>query len=263
MSHPLLRGVAAMALVAAAGSASAADLPNRRGVAMAPPIVAPPLFTWTGFYAGLNAGFNLRDNKAATVGNPTFLTLGASVPASLAVGRNGFIGGAQIGYNQQYGMFVAGVETDLQGIGNARRTSAFTGPALGGITTSASTDTTYLGTLRARLGVTPVDRLLVYATGGLAYGNVRNSVAVSAPGAGALWAGGSDTTRFGWTIGGGAEYAFDRNWSAKLEYLYYDLGKRTVTGVPLNAAATGTGAAYVARFENTGQIVRAGVNYKF
>ncbi|MGL4439692.1 MAG: outer membrane protein [Bosea sp. (in: a-proteobacteria)] len=253
-------GVAVLAGLMAAGAANAADLPARKGFVPAP-ITMAPAFMWNGFYAGVNAGYSFNSNKASTVGTPGFVALGANVPGSLRTGKDGFIGGAQIGYNYQIGSIVLGVETDLQYV-DGKRTSAFTGPALGGITTSASSELTYLGTLRARLGLVASERLMIYATGGLAYGNPKNSAAV-ATGTGALWGGGSDATRFGYAIGAGAEYALTNNWTAKLEYLYYDLGRRTVNAGPLNAAATATGVAYQARFENSGSIVRGGLNYKF
>lgn len=268
MKKNLLRGAAAIAIAAAAGSAFAADLPARGGVVAPPPIITAPLFTWSGFYVGLNAGYHFQDNSASTVGTPGFVALGALVPRSLGVGKDGFIGGGQIGYNQQFGALVAGVEADIQWVDNERRGTAFTSAVpvggLGFLTTSATSRTEYLGTLRARLGFVPMDRALLYVTGGLAYGNPRNEVGVVGSGAGLpLWAGSSNSTRAGWTVGGGFEYAFTNNITAKLEYLYYDLGRRTVTATPLNAAAAATGVAYVARFENQGHIVRAGVNWKF
>lgn len=260
MKKIMMTGCAALAGLMAAGAANAADLPARRGFVPAPVTMAPA-FMWSGFYAGVNAGYSFNDNKASTVGTPGFVALGANVPASLRTGKDGFIGGAQIGYNYQMGNIVLGVETDLQYI-DGKRASSFTGPAFAGITTAAGSELNYLGTLRARLGLVASERLMIYATGGLAYGNPNNTAAV-ATGTGALWGGSSDSTRFGYAVGAGAEYALTNNWTAKLEYLYYDLGRRTVTAGPLNAAATATGVAYQARFENTGSIVRGGLNYKF
>jgi outer membrane immunogenic protein len=262
MKTIMMGGAAVLAGFLAAGSANAADLPARKGFVPAP-ITMAPAFMWTGFYAGLNAGYSFNDNKATTVGQPNFVALipGGNAPSSLTTGKDGFIGGAQIGYNYQMGNVVLGVETDLQYV-DGKRTTLFTGPA--GITTAAGSELNYLGTLRARLGLVASERLLIYATGGLAYGNPNNSAAVSTA-AGALWGGGSDATRFGYAIGAGAEYALTNNWTAKIEYLYYDLGRRTVTAAPLNAAANAAlgGQGYQARFENAGSIVRAGVNYKF
>ncbi len=261
MKRSLVGGVAALALAGLVGHASAADLPRRNAVTAAPPVFVPPAFTWTGFYAGVNAGAKFgSDDNARTIGSPGFVGLvpGGFVPGSLRVGDTGFTGGAQIGYNQQYGQFVAGVETDFQFVGGERGT-AFTGPT--GITTTAFRDNGYLGTLRARLGILASDRLLVYATGGLAYGSFDTTLGVTA--GPAIWGGSNDKFRAGWTVGAGAEYAFTNNWTAKIEYLYYDLGRQTITASPLNGAATATGLSYVGRVDNTGQIVRAGLNYKF
>lgn len=261
MQKLLVGGAAALGALLAVGAASAADLPARKG-----PILAPayaPIFSWTGFYAGLNAGYSFNNNKAVTTGTPGFLALGpTNVPGSLGVGKNGFIGGAQVGYNQQYGQFVVGAEADIQYV-DGKRGRAFTNPVtLGGLTTAAGSELNYLGTVRARLGYTASDRLLIYVTGGLAYGNPKNTGTVLAAGPGAQWAGSNNTTRFGYTIGAGAEYALTNNWTAKLEYLYYDLGKQTVTANQFAGAAL-PGIAYQARYENSGSLVRAGVNYKF
>jgi outer membrane immunogenic protein len=259
MKTSLLGGSVVLAGVMAASAAFAADLPARRGPVLAPALT--PVFNWTGFYAGLNAGYSFNDNKAATVGTPGFIGLGAAVPSRLNTGRDGFIGGGQVGYLAQFGQAVIGAEADLQYIDNKRAT-AFVSPALGGLATTAGSEMSYLGTLRARLGFA-ADRFLVYVHGGLAYGNPQNTAAVAAAGPGALWGGSSSASRFGYAVGAGVEYALTNNWTARLEYMYYDLGRRTVTAVPLNAAAAATGVAYQARFENNGSIVRGAINYKF
>jgi len=260
MNKHLLGGVAAIVGLMGASIASAADLPARTGPVAAPIAYIPPAFTWNGFYAGLNAGYHFHDNRARTVGSPAFVALGAAAPGSLNVGKDGFIGGGQIGFNYQFGAVVAGVEADIQYV-DGKRSSVY---SFGGVTTSAGTELEYLGTVRARLGVVPMDRWLVYVTGGVAYGAPKNSASVVA-GPGFAWGGGNDSTRFGYTIGGGAEYALTNNWTAKVEYLYYDLGKRNVTASPLNAATAAAfpGVSYQSRVENSGSIVRAGVNYKF
>ncbi len=260
-----LLGAATIAL--AAGGAFAADLPSRKSAPA--PVFLPPAFTWTGFYVGVNAGYTFAgSNDVTTIGTPGFQALipGSIAPNSLKAGGDGFIGGAQIGYNIQYGQFVYGLETDIQFADTKKKSSFIGNPVLGTqLNTTAESEMRYFGTLRARLGFTPVDRLLVYATGGLAYGDVKTTLGVNGVQAPALsWAGSKSDTRFGWTIGAGAEYALTNNWSIKGEYLYYDLGKKTVSTVP-NAAANAAvpGVAYVGKAENTGHIARAGVNYKF
>lgn len=267
MKNYFAAGVAAIA-IAAASAASAADLPARRGPVEAP-VFLPPAFTWTGFYVGVNAGYAFRaEDSATTTGNPGFQNLvpGGIAPGSLKVGGEGFIGGGQIGYNYQINRIVFGLETDIQYVDNKGGSSFIGAPVLGSqLNTSADSELTYLGTLRARIGYTPVDRFLVYATGGLAYGEVKSNASVFGVQNAALgWTGSKSDTKFGWTVGAGAEYALTNNWTLKGEYLYYDLGKST-TATAANAAAAAAipNVAYVNRVETTGHIVRAGLNYKF
>jgi outer membrane immunogenic protein len=267
MKNFLVAGVAALSIIAA-GAASAADLPARTGIVEAP-VYLPPAFTWTGFYVGANAGYAFRsEDSAVTTGTPGFQALvpGGVAPGNLSVGSDGFLGGAQIGYNYQINRFVLGVETDIQYVDNKGGSSFTGGPVLGTqLNTRADSELSYLGTLRARIGYTPVDRFLIYATGGLAYGEVKSNASVSGVQAAALgWSGSKSDVKFGWTVGAGAEYALTNNWTIKGEYLYYDLGKSNVTTAANAAAAAAVpGVAYLNKVENTGHIVRAGVNYKF
>ena len=155
MKKYLLASVAALGLVAA-GAASAADLPSRKGPVVAPAYI-PPVFTWTGFYVGANAGYawgNVNAGDAFFSGR------------TVSIGDiDGFIGGGQIGYNYQIGQFVVGLEADLQGA-DLSATSGF----------GDRVRTDYFGTVRARLGFA-VDRWMPYITGGWAYGNVKTSIA--------------------------------------------------------------------------------------
>ena len=255
--------------------AFAADLPRRSAaVAPAPVFVAAP--TWTGFYVGLNAGYAFDASTSAnTIGTAGFLTLVPGVaPSSLSVGNDGFVGGAQIGYNWQAGSIVFGVETDIQYI-DASGGSSFTGAALTPIpgtlvnstlTTRADSKLDYLGTLRGRIGFA-FGSGLIYATGGLAYGGAKLTGSVVADALPvAAWSGSSSSTAVGWTLGGGFEYMLNRNFSLKAEYLYYDLGDQTVTALG-NAVVRGIpaldGIDYVSKADYTGSIVRVGLNYRF
>jgi len=186
--------LASVALFGFAGVASAADLPVR-SAPPAPIVAAAPIFTWTGFYAGVNAGaaFNANNNDGVVFGDTTFFG-DSDDDAS-------FIGGAQIGYNYQMGSFVVGLEGDLQWADFGSTTYAF-GPA--GVYTADSDD--WFGTVRARAGVA-FDRALIYATGGFAFTDNRN----------------------GWVVGGGLEYAITNNLSAKVEGLYVNLDSDDVT----------------------------------
>ena len=265
----------ALAVVLASGAAFAADLPRRT----APPaFIAPPVFTWTGFYIGVNAGYAFGDQNSNRL-TPNF---GAALNAGFpAIGRgrsnDGFTGGGQIGYNFQYGNnFLVGFETDINYLsngGNRRSTGYFLGAPFAAGSTLVVNDSRsgdgYLGTVRGRLGYT-FDRTLLYVTGGLAYGELgsqRNGTATffapnGAQGATFTQGGGSDT-RVGYALGAGLEYAFTQNWTAKVEYIYADLGgdkRRIYTDL------TGANPNFnfiASKQSSSTNIVRVGLNYKF
>jgi len=192
----------------ASGSALAADLPSRKAAPASEP--PAPIFSWTGLYVGANVG--------------------GGWGASYRGGSQGYVlGGGQIGYNLQLSpLFVAGLETDFQG--------------------ASSHNLDWFGTVRARLGITPFSpNLLIYGTGGFAYGEIRNG-----------WNNGNgwntvNNVGTGWTAGGGVEWAFLPNWSAKAEYLYTDLSGS-------NNGGWGTWGGSRHSKSNT---VRLGLNYHF
>jgi outer membrane immunogenic protein len=258
--------------------AAAADMPIK-----APRYVAPPP-TWSGFYAGLNAGWVDSQNSLSTVATPTpdaalgvipgvSEGLAALSSGSIPVGsRSGFIGGGQIGYNWQLGSLVAGIEADIQGLsqsggaGSVTTTAVVVGVPVTS-TQTASLSTKYLGTVRGRLGLLLTPTWLVYATGGLAYGGVDASTSLVQSGTNGFvgtGAGSLSDTRAGWAAGGGVEWMFAQRWSAKGEYLHYDLGTSSFA----SASTSGFFATPVyqnvlssAHFE--GNLVRAGVIYHF
>lgn len=262
--------LATVALSAMAGVASAADLPYRRSApAMMPAFVSVPVFTWSGMYIGVNAGYGFAgDGNITTSGNTAVTTNNVNAGFRAATVKNepqGFVGGGQIGYNYQIGSLVLGFETDIQYTDLEKTTNFRSGR---GDPSSYRTSMDYLGTVRGRLGYA-MDRFMVYATGGLAYGDVNNSAVFSsfAPGNQVQFVGRRSGIETGYAVGGGIEYAmpaFNFGGSAatlKVEYLYYDLGTNNVTvrGVlPTNLANS-----YNSRFSNDGHIVRAGLNFKF
>ena len=272
---------AALAATTIAGSAFAADLPSRK---VAPAYIAPaPIFTWTGFYVGVNLGYGFGGSNTLT-GTDFYLgNYPATVPGINTTfnggGSNlsGILGGAQIGYNWQMGRLVAGLEADIQGAG--LKSSNFAGPLPGNPTlgfipfftaASVSQKVDWFGTLRGRLGFTVTPTLLAYVTGGLAYGNVKNSLtytAVFPAVAGALFTGTNSASsgRIGWTLGAGAEYAFASNWTMKLEYLYTDLGNSSVSTVTAFGPAIPVQPLFapVVTRRTAFHTVRAGLNYKF
>jgi outer membrane immunogenic protein len=264
------RQVLVLSALLASGTAYAADLPTRKAP---PPMMAvEPIYNWTGFYVGLNAGAIWGSGSTSVTGSPALLSLGpAFVPSSFASSSSGaFVGGGQAGYNYQVGSGVFGVEADIDGT-SLSKSGSFTSVArVGGaggptLTMNASGKLDYLGTIRARAGFTPWDRFLVYATGGFAYGGAHTSASVVANGTGAVWTGSNNPVRTGWTIGGGVEYAITQNIALRGEYLYYDLGKQaTITaGNAAAVAALGTATFLSTSTQYNGSVVRAGVDYKF
>ena len=211
--------------------------------------------------------------------------------ATLATGNhslspNGFIGGGQIGYNYQFAnSWVVGLEADFDGIAGAHRVEFLWSDGIraggGGADRSDSSIITwrksvdYLGTVRGRIGYLVTPTLLIYGTGGLAYGgvNANTGVVEAVSGSGDTPApfgsfGSVANTRIGWTAGGGAEWMFLPNWSAKVEYLYYDLGSVTYRSALPQFEAIGTvtwkSSAHAAlRTRFNGNVVRVGLNYHF
>jgi len=219
MKKYLLASVAALGIVAA-GAASAADLPSRKGPVVAPVYV--PVFTWTGFYIGANAGYGWGNVNAGNSFNGRTVTIGNT---------DGFVGGGQIGYNYQMGQFVLGLEADLQAADLSTGSNVF----------GDRVKTDYYGTVRARVGVA-FDRFMPYVTGGWAYGNVKTTI-------GGL--GSTDKSHTGgYALGAGLEYAVTNNIIAGVEYMYVDLGEKTV----LNSGV---------KIGNDFSVVRARLSYKF
>jgi outer membrane immunogenic protein len=262
----MLRSIIFVTATLTAAFASAADLP--RPVKSPPPAIAQ--YDWSGFYVGANVGYAFNSQKFTTTGTPAFQTLIAPgfVPGSLTTTFGGILGGGQIGYNFQKGLIVGGIEADWQ-LANLRERESFTGGAVLGtrLNTSVSNRLDSLGTVRGRIGVALTQQWIAYATGGLAFGQVRIGAQVAGVDAPALvWTGETNATKTGYVVGAGSEFALTENLSLKAEYLYYNLGNSSVSALG-NAAVRGVAALdgidYVARTTNAGNIVRAGVNYRF
>ena len=221
MKRFTLMACAGLMAAAMATPSLAADLP--RPAFKAPVYVAP--FSWSGFYVGINTGYMWGSTKWSG---------GAG---SFNVDPTGWMGGGTAGYNLQTGNWVWGIEGDID-YANLKGTNS---NICGGCTFKD----TWLSTVRGRIGYA-FDRWLPYATGGVAFGNAY----VSTPG------GSVNRTQTGWTAGAGVEYAFLGNWSAKLEYLYVDLGTATCNfatcAIPTNASV-----------DFTSNVVRVGLNYRF
>jgi outer membrane immunogenic protein len=228
-------------VVLAIDGASAADMP-----AKAPP--PPPAYSWSGLYFGANIGYSwgAADFDAVLTGVGTI---------SHSEDMNGVIGGIQSGYNYQFGRWVLGFETDIQ-LSGQKGGATFPGVvALTTITTDERLD--WFGTARTRFGFLATPNILLYGTAGVAYGQVKDSATVTTVGVGSFTASFKDV-KAGWTAGAGIEAAFGGGWSAKVEYLYIDLGETVHT---FGTIALGTIATESRR--TTDNIVRVGANYRW
>ncbi|QOZ13265.1 outer membrane protein [Bradyrhizobium sp. CCBAU 51765] len=249
--------IVAFALMSLPGLAVAADLPVRSQM----PLKAPPLqqqaFSWTGFYIGGNIGgaFDNSDRVDVT---------GLAGPGSLDLRSksDGVTAGGQFGYNYEFSLgnlsgIVIGVEADAAYTDLSGSLPIAAGP---GATVNLNSRLDYLGTIRGRLGYA-FDRLLVYGTGGFAYGTVEHSADLN----GANFAN-LKTTETGFTYGGGFEYALPVDvWlhmsstsavTVGAEYLRYELDDNS-----LNFAVGATAASI--KLKDVGNLARARINYKF
>jgi len=309
MRNSLIFGLAgAVFCFAASGSAFAADL--NKPVYKAPPPPPPaPVYSWTGWYVGGNIGYGWGDANTDVAGNGNFVSNTAignkeviQLPNPIGFSETntarlkGVIGGGQFGYNYQFSPTgVVGFETDFQGSGE-RGSGQLTDPfglilcsfaTASGVCTQTETAgslaalTSYqakidwFGTVRGRLGILIGDQLLVYGTGGLAYGEVSVSgnssisgVIESNPAASNEAAFSSSKTNVGYSVGGGIEgrLAFlPSNWTWKLEYLYLDLGSLDTTTQPLvlGPALNPNSTTITTHTHFTDNIVRVGLNYQF
>jgi outer membrane immunogenic protein len=260
----LALAVSILAITAAA--ASAADM------APAPytkaPVVVPPVYNWTGFYIGANAGGAWGKSDPAT--STVYSSIGyfdvSSVAAVNAAGlqrinSSGFTGGGTAGYNWQTGSVVFGIESDFNYFGLKGSTSSTAvypccAPTTFSINSSTSSD--WLFTLRPRVGFLVTPALLLYGTGGLAVADVKSNFLFTDQ-FGAVESAANSTTRTGWTAGAGAEYTLMNGWSIKGEYLHVDLGSSSLTSTNLNFGNN----VFTHTIDWHSDIVRVGVNYKF
>jgi outer membrane immunogenic protein len=311
MLKKLLLTTAAVATMA--GSALAADLPHYK----APPPPPLPILTWTGFYIGLNGGYIERQGThftstpaggiaAAVAGTPAATNLTFDLRR-----QRGGLGGGTVGYNWQANQYVVlGVEGDFDGVFLSNRCNNNNGGFGGGFglgfgagnncngatiatlipgapgfvfnsTTAAAERMDYFATARARFGVLPLPNVMVYATGGAAFANSRESITVTQnlnfpgifPGIFPFPFGTGNAavafnqTRVGPTAGFGVEWMFLPGWSLKAEALYYDMRPLRAT-FPVNnvffaAPIVLTSTAVTVEQRNRGVVARAGINYHF
>jgi outer membrane immunogenic protein len=278
----LKKFVAALFTVAiSAVGASAADLPV--GTYTKAPAVVAPVYNWTGFYVGLNAGGAWNRSSATTTTVSDGSSVGyfflSDIPAIALVGNqrinsSGFTGGLTAGYNWQVSSAVVGIESDFNYFGLKGSSSGSAlypcgcGPA-DRFTVNSSVSSDWLFTLRGRAGVLVAPAFLLYGTGGLAIANVKSNFLFTdtpGPASGASESASISTTRYGWTAGVGGEYALMNGWSVKAEYLYVDLGRESTTSTNLAAGVPPTPYpinVFTHSVDLRSNIVRVGLNYKF
>ena len=224
MKRVILAGLGALAVAMTMGAANAADLPRRQAMPVKAPMYAP-VYNWTGLYVGINGGGGWgRSDWTGPVGSTGSFNV------------DGGVVGGTVGYNWQMNQVVFGLEGDLDW-SNIRGSSS--AAVCGG---SCETHNNWLGTARGRIGYA-FDRFMPYLTGGLAVGDIKANLA---------GAGSTSETKAGWTLGGGLEFAIAGPWTAKVEYLYADLGNGHC-----NTCLGGADVSF-----NT-SLVRGGVNYRF
>jgi outer membrane immunogenic protein len=249
--------IAATGVIALAAPALAADMAPRT-YTKAPAMVVAPVYDWTGFYIGGNAGYAWSDSNVSSYTIAGGLVL---PPPFIGQRTDGFVGGGQIGYNWQRGIWVFGVEADAAWRdGKANATFAFPN---GLDFTNFTTKETYLATFRPRVGVAS-NNYLFYVTGGAAVEGREHSfmeTRPTTPGANRTIT--SDDARVGWTVGAGVEAAFG-HWSVGAEYLYADFGRNTTLSAPAQVlGGVGFGASTVVFRDSAENLVRVKANYHF
>lgn len=282
--------VVVIAALAFSGSAYAADMAFKA-------LPSPALPSWTGFYIGGEVGGALSGNAdswtandpiSAAVVNGTNGTAGEQPLATpYNTNRGGAVGGIELGYNWQLDRhWLLGLEADFSGSGirGSGGSSSLLGSASG--TTvfdniSSTQNTDWYGTVRGRVGWLAMPNLLIFGTGGLAYGRTDQSANlvfgsnVNAPIPGGVggfttncvtnavcYSGSSSTTRVGWAAGAGIEWLFNQHWSAKIEYQFVDLGSQALL-VTAPAFAGTQVSSYNVIFRDKANTARVGLNYKF
>jgi outer membrane immunogenic protein len=237
---------------------SAANAADLMPPPLAPIYIPPPAFSWVGPYLGATAGFAngfhaYDDLAGAFLGYP-----GLSNAQS-----KGIAAGGTLGFNLQAGSFVYGLEADLSWLNNK---STYVDPngAINNFYPSETNRLNDLGTVRGRLGLA-VDRSLFYFTAGLAFGEVANTVQYNSfrfPTSN-VPSYNVDSTRFGWVVGSGLEYAISPSWTMKGEAIYAQLNTVTASWVSPGSQAFPANAVYNTRFNTSIAVIRAGLNYKF
>jgi len=263
----VVSAVAGVMAIAGLDAASAADLPVRAYTKA--PVIADPIYSWTGGYIGVNAGgaWGSSNSSTSTMFSPVGYFLPENVPLVNAAGvqnikPNGFTGGFEAGYNWQAGNFVFGIEGDIESFhlgGNASTAAAYSGKTCPNqcFFVMSSAGTSWLATTRGRVGVA-ANNWLFFATGGAAFTSLKGSFsfADNNPTTEAVSLSNNKT---GYTLGGGIEAALWSRWSVKAEYLYVNFGSVSGTGALMQVPTQPMFHIIYLK----ANIARAGLNYRF
>jgi outer membrane immunogenic protein len=255
----LLASAAAAALT---GSAVAADLGVRPP---APPYIPPPpIFTWTGFYVGVQVGGAWGTGSNLFTGfDPFFPPNGVFLNSNFNGNPSGVIGGGHIGYQYQINQWILGIEGDVNGTSLSK---TFAAAFPDGTSITANSSASIQGSIRGKLGIA-WDRWMIYGTGGVAFGGFNTSVNVVNPGFVGIGAvvfppffttGNFSNTRVGWTAGGGVQYAVTNNWWIFAEYRYSNFGS-----IRENFPSVGAGVFFNGNRQIQQNQVQGGISYKF
>ena len=255
MKRALLAGLALVAFSVV--QASAADLPVKARP-MAPVAAA---WSWNGAYIGVNAGWSW--GKTTITDRDGYNTI---LGDTWSFNHNGFVGGGQIGWNWWMNPFLLGIEADLGYMGQRGNAAAPAGCRFFACDTIGSVKTDFYGTLRGRAGFTAGDLLLFVTGGGIGINqrtNVNDSCFVAPCGFAVINAD-DKSFRVGWTAGGGVEWHIPGTpWSLKGEWLYYDLGTKTMSAAAFFPPSPAPGGTFRWDTKTTGSIARVGANWHF
>jgi outer membrane immunogenic protein len=234
-----------------------------------------PAAIWTGLYAGVNSGFGWNGTASRVAATAQDTAYGyfpwAGTAGANSTRFDGSLGGGQVGYNFQSGRYVFGIESDIEASALAANTSVtvLSGvpSGFGSAAATSSSDLGWFGTVRGRLGYT-WDAAMLYATGGLAYGDVKRSLGLTISNAyatgNATAAAHSESIETGYTVGAGFEYLIAPRWSLKAEYQYIDLGNGKSLSAAANYGPWGGNTAGTATSHTSYDAIssgRIGVNY--
>jgi outer membrane immunogenic protein len=277
----ILRTATMIAAAFLAGASLAADLPSRKA---APAFVTPaPIIDWTGIYVGVQAGygFGVKAIPLSYYQNgwqanplsikdpllPKFTPYEFGSGASAFVNTSGFFAGGVIGYNQQFGKFVVGVDADFNPrIAGHGQTATFALPTLGVYPSIATVGETWNwgSTIDGRAGYLVTPSLLLYVRGGLALVQTPGHITTANLALLSSGYGTSGAVYSGWNVGGGVEYKLTPSISTKVQYTHIDVGSHTMSlsGLAWDAAGQQETQLYIGRIHPREDVVTVGVNFQ-